>query len=111
MNHLVVVEYQVVHTRIPNQHSSTHQIQSKSLLSGGTALIKSQSDQSSIMMSAGSGSRTDFQNGLCGCCNKPGGAANCLMTCFCPCYSVYKSAEHIGDDYGVHYCIGTLCGC
>jgi len=78
-----------------------------SLMSGGT-LIKS--DQSSSIMSAG-GSRTDFQNGPCGCCSKPGGAANCLMTCFCPCYSVYKSAENIGDDFGVHYCIGTLCGC
>jgi len=76
-----------------------------SIMSGGT-LIKS--DKSTIMSG---GSRTDFQNGPCGCCSKPGGAANCLMTCFCPCYSVYKSAENIGDDFGVHYCIGTLCGC
>mmetsp|Transcript_37593 Transcript_37593/g.41892 ORF Transcript_37593/g.41892 Transcript_37593/m.41892 type:complete len:132 (+) Transcript_37593:127-522(+) len=88
-------------------------ISNHSLLSGGTLIHKS--DQFSIaMMSAGGDGeirRPDFQNGPCGCCSKPGGAANCLMTCFCPCYSVYKSAENIGDDYGVHYCIGSLCAC
>jgi len=55
--------------------------------------------------------QTTFQNGFGGCCAEPGGAGNCLLSLLCPCYSYYKAAEDIGDDNGVLYCVGTLCGC
>jgi len=51
-----------------------------------------------------------LKNGPCDCCGEPGGCGNCCITTCCPCYSFYKTAENIGDDNGVLYCIGTLFG-
>ena len=53
---------------------------------------------------------TKLKNGPCDCCGEPGGAGNCCIATFVPCYGLYKTAENIGDDNGVIYCIGALFG-
>jgi len=51
-----------------------------------------------------------LKNGPCGCCGEPEGVVGCCVTLWCPCYALYKTAENIGDDNGVVYCIGSLFG-
>jgi len=51
-----------------------------------------------------------LKNGPCDCCGEPNGLGGCCVTTWCPCYSLYKTAENIGDDNGVIYCIGALLG-
>jgi len=51
-----------------------------------------------------------LKNGPCDCCGEPGGVGSCCVTFWCPCYGLYKTAENIGDDNGVIYCIGSLFG-